>query len=217
MTVTGEENVTIAKTAFAVADAGVVVNKHTLSTTATMSNWTKGGTADGQVAENTPVSITFTQSAGKEAPVAGLSEGAIDSAKYEATGLPAGATVTLTKQGVTGVAAVDAAYTDIDLTSITWDNSGDGTNITDTDITAIMALVNVNTSVEKTTLYEKTVSDGVTTYTAVTLSAGDNLSGRTFAYKNTAAVSAVTAVPAVITITFDMPAEDVAFSAFALV
>ena len=217
VTVTGEENVTIAKTAFAVADAGVVVNKHTLSTTATMSNWTKGGTADGQVAENTPVSITFTQSAGKEAPVAGLSEGAIDSAKYEATGLPAGATVTLTKQGVTGVAAVDAAYTDIDLTSISWDNSGDGTSITDTDITAIMALVNVSASVEKTTLYEKTGSGSTTTYTAVTLSAGDNLSGRTFAYKNTAAVSAVTAVPAVITITFDMPAEDVAFSAFALV
>ena len=72
-------------------------------------------------------------------------------------------------------------------------------------------------SVEKTTLYEKTGSGSTTTYTAVTLSAGDNLSGRTFAYKNTAAVSAVTAVPAVITITFDMPAEDVAFSAFALV
>ncbi len=210
VTVTGEENVTIASTAFSIADAGVVVNKHTLSTTATMSNWTKGGTADGQVAENTPVSITFTQSAGKEAPVANLSEGAIDSAKYEATGLPAGATVTLTKQGVTGVAAEDATYND--------------TKVSFTSGAATEAEWNAGVAASKDgKLYTRTGSGTeqdpyvYTAYAKPDFTSGSVDLDSVELYTCTkAAVPETEAVAAVITISFTMPASDVTFSAFAL-
>ncbi|MCI8802006.1 MAG: hypothetical protein HFG01_01515 [Oscillibacter sp.] len=190
--------------AIEVSFSDVETKTYALTIGATMSNWTVGGTTADKYVAGTPVSITFTQDAGQEAPFKALADGATLTlaTDYNSTGLPGGAIVELTTQGVAAVAET-FTYSDVAAT--------------------LRAQVANATNFQPTADEAAGINDGGPYYsddngddTPWTAAAGTAIPA-TGVYTKTGNGDAVAAKKAVLTITFDMPAAPVNFSAFALV